>query len=116
MPFDWRAATDTGSSTSTLRVEPDQVLQLKAELQLIYTEVEDFLYNKGRNMVMRPLGADPVSHETADAFNENAQSALDAAFGYLGELQGVLNALDQAAKTYNLVEDTNTQTFRQGAQ
>jgi hypothetical protein len=111
MPFDWTATTATG--TSTLRVEPDQVLSLKAELQPIYAEVEDFLYNKGRGMQMQPLGADPVSHETAVAFNENAQAAIDAAWGYLDELKRVLDALDQAAKTYNLVEDTNTQAFRQ---
>lgn len=114
MPFDLAGVNDAAASTSTLRVEPAQVLQLRAELQLIHTAVEDFLYNKGRNMAMQPLGADPVSFEAADVFNENAKSALDATFGYLGQLQGVLNSLDQAVKTYNLVEDANTQTFRQG--
>lgn len=116
MPFDWKAATDTGPSTSTLRVEPDQVLQLKAELQPIYDEVDIFLQNHGQAMVMQPLGADPVSRETAEVFNENTQTAIDAARGYLDALKGVLDALDQAVNTYNLVEETNTQTFRQGAQ
>jgi hypothetical protein len=112
MPFDWSDAADTGPSTSTLRVEPDQVLQLKTELQPIYDEVEEFLNTQGRAMKMRPLGADPVSYEAAHAFNENAQSALDAAWGYLEALKDVLNALDQAAETYNLVEDTNAQVLR----
>lgn len=107
MPFNWADETNTGPSTSTLRVEPDQVLHLKAELQGIHDEVEEFLNTKGRAMAMQPLGADPVSYETAYAFNQNAQSALDAAWGYMAELQNVLGALDQAAKTYNLVEDTN---------
>jgi PE family protein len=115
MPF-WNGGTDTGPSRSTLRVDPAQVLQLKAELQPIYDEVEDFLNSRGRSMAMQPLGADPVSFETADAFNENARSALDAAWGYLAELKNVLSTLDQAVKTYNLVEDTNTQGFRQGIQ
>jgi PE family len=115
MPFDWSDATNTGPNTSTLRVEPDQVLQLKAELQLIYNEVEEFLETKAQAMTMRPLGADLVSLEAAQAFNENSQSAIDAALGYLDEVKRVLDALDQAAKTYNLVEDANTQTFRQGA-
>lgn len=118
MPF-WTGETDTpgtGPSTSTLRVEPEQVLELKAELQAIHTEVEEFLYGSGRAMTMRPLGADPVSSETAQAFNENTQAAVDAAFGYLEALEGILNALDQAAKTYNLVEDANTMAFRQDAQ
>jgi hypothetical protein len=115
MPF-WTGETETSPSTSTLRVDPGQVLQLKAELQPIHDEVEKFLNNKAPSMLMRPLGADPVSSDTADAFNENTQAAIDAAFGYLNELKSVLATLDQAVKTYNLVEDTNTQTFRQGAQ
>jgi hypothetical protein len=116
MPFDWTDATDAGPSTSTLRVEPDQVLQLKAELQPIYDEVDIFMQNHGQSMVMQPLGADPVSRETAEVFNENAQAAIDAARGYLDSLKGVLDALDRAVETYNLVEGTSAQTFRQGAQ
>lgn len=112
MPFDRGSAPGTAASRSTLRVEPQQVLRLKADLQLIRTEVEDFLLNKGRYMAMRPLGADQVSRAAADAFNENSRAALDAAFGYLGELQRVLDALDHVAATYSLVEDTITRTFR----
>lgn len=112
MPFDPADAASSGPSTSTLRVEPDQVLQLKAELQPIYDEVKDFLNTKAPAMMMQPLGADPVSSDTAQAFNENTQAAIDAAFGYLDELKGVLDALDQAVKTYNLAEDANAQLFR----
>ncbi|HYQ68462.1 PE domain-containing protein [Actinophytocola sp.] len=115
MPF-WKDGTDTGSSTSTLRVDPARVLQLKAELQPVHDEVEQFLLANELAWGVRPLGADPVSRETATAFNENASTAFDAAYGYLDELKAVLAALDQAAKTYNLVEDSNTQTFRQGVQ
>ncbi len=103
------------TSPSTLRVDPDQVLQLKAELQPIHDEVYEFLNRKASGMMMRPPGADPVSSDTADAFNENAQAAIDAARGFMGELKRVLDTLDQTIKTYNLVEDTNTQAFRQGA-
>lgn len=113
MPFN---TPDTGPSNSTLRVDPDQVLALKADLQPIHDEVEKFLNTNGRMMAMRPLGADPVSRETADAFNENAQAAVEAAWGYLNEIAGVLEALDQAVKTYNLVEDTTEQTFQLGVQ
>jgi PE family protein len=115
MPF-WKDGTDAGPSTSTLRVDPAQVLQLKAELQPIYDEVEEFLARRAPVMMMRPLGADPVSSETAQAFNENSQAAIDAARGYLAELKNVIGTLDQAAKTYNLVEDNNTQVFRHGVQ
>lgn len=115
MPFIETAATGPNPSASTLRVDPAQVLKLKAELLPIHDEVEEFLSRRAPAMMMRPLGADPVSSETAAAFNENTKAAIDAARGYLAELKNVLGALDQAVKTYNLVEDTNTQTFRQGA-
>jgi hypothetical protein len=107
---------NTGSSTSTLRVEPDQVLRLKTELQTIYDEVEVFLRRRTPTMMMRPLGADPVSSDAADAFNKNTQSAIDAARGYQDALKGVLDTLDQAVRTYDLVEDANTQAFRQVVQ
>jgi hypothetical protein len=116
MPFNLTGATDTGPSKSTLRVEPDQVLRLKAELQSVHDEVEQFLLANELAWGVQPLGADPVSRETANAFNENASAAFDAAYGYLDELKAVLDTLDQAAKTYDLVEDTNAQTFRQGNQ
>jgi hypothetical protein len=113
MPF---RPDGTGASTSTVRVDLDQVLRLKAELQPIHDEVETFLTRGASGMMMRPLGADPVSSETAEAFNENTQTAIDAARGYIAELKNVLDALDQAVQTYNLVEDANTQSFRQGVQ
>ena len=117
MPF-WTGDTANGPSTgpSTVRVDPDKVLALKADLQLIHDEIYEFLNTNAGAMVMRPPGADPVSSDTANAFNQNVQAAVDASWGYLDEVKSVLDALDQAAKTYNLVEDTNTQTFRQGIQ
>lgn len=115
MPF-WTGDTakpDTGPST--LRVEPAQVLKLKNELQDIYDEVEEFVTTKAHSMTMQPLGADPVSSDAARTFNENSQAAANATVGYLNELQAVLDALDQAAKTYNLTEDNHAQSFRQVA-
>jgi hypothetical protein len=98
---------------SNMRVDPAMVLQLKAELQPIHDEVEEFLNYEAEGMTVRPLGADPVSRETADAFNENSQNAIDMAWAYRDELKKTLDTLEQAAKDYNLVEDTNEQTFRQ---
>ncbi len=101
------------SRVSTMRVDPAMVLQLKAELQPVHDETENFLLNNTEAMAVRPLGADPVSRETADAFNENSRSAIEMAWAYLDELKNTLDTLDQAARDYNLVEDTNEQTFRQ---
>ena len=102
--------------TATMRVDTAMVLQLKAELQPIHDEVYAFLIDDAQAMVVRPLGADPVSRETADAFNENSQTAIDTAWVYLEELKNVIDTLDQAAREYNLVEDTNEQTYRQVAE
>lgn len=118
MPF-WTGDTGTPNSDagpSTLRVEPDQVIRLKNELQPIYDEVSEFLWTKAPSMIMKPLGADAVSSDTAKAFNENSRAAADAARGYLKELKAVLDALDQAAKTYNLIEDDRARAFRQVTQ
>jgi hypothetical protein len=98
---------------SNMRVDPAMILQLKAELQPIHEDVYTFLHNEAEAMVVRPLGADPVSRETADAFNENSRGAIEMAWAYLEELKNTLDTLEQAAKDYNLVEDTNEQTFRQ---
>lgn len=117
MPF-WTGDTgtpDTSAGPSTLRVEPDQVIRLKNELQPVYDEVNDFLRTKAQGMVMRPLGADAVSSDAATAFNENSQAAAEAARGYLDQLKAVLDALDQAVRTYNLTEDDRVQAFRQVA-
>ncbi|MFL6121699.1 PE domain-containing protein [Actinophytocola sp.] len=111
MPFR-TDGTNTGPSTSTLRVDPDQVLHLKTELQSIHDEVNKFLNRRAPAMTMRPLGADLVSSETAEAFNENSLVAIEVARGYLNELENILVTLDRAVRTYDLVEDTNTRTFR----
>lgn len=118
MPFSASAAGAIGAGLGlrTMSVDPDKILQLKAELEPIRDEVETFLNTKGRTMAMRPLGADPVSNETAEAFNENAQAAIDAAWGFRDELTNVVDTLGEAARTYRLVDDTHAQNFRQGDQ
>lgn len=99
---------------STMRVDPAMVTQLRNDLQPIYDDVENFLLNKAEAMTVRPLGADPVSRDTAAAFNENSKAAIQAAWGYHDELKRVIDALDQSATDYTAVEDTNEQTFRRG--
>lgn len=116
MPFNMGGEIGSAALTSSFRVDPDKVLPLKAELQPIHDEVSDFLNFTAQSMTMKPLGADPVSVDTAQAFNENIQSAIEAAWGYLDQLDGVLGALDQAVKTYNFVEDTQVQAFQRGVQ
>ena len=99
---------------STMRVDPAMVTQLKNDLQPIYDDVENFLLNKAEAMTVRPLGADRVSRNTAAKFNENSKAAIQAAWGYHGELMRVIATLDRSAKDYTAVEDTHEQTYRRG--
>jgi hypothetical protein len=116
MPFAPGGAVGSGLGMATLHVEPDQVLRLRNRLAAVRDRVENFLRDKAEALNVRPLGADPVSAETAQAFNENAQAAIDAASGFVDELNRVLGSLDQAAKAYNLVENTHAQAYRLAGQ
>jgi hypothetical protein len=98
---------------ATLRVEPDQILRLKTRLDAIRDEVGSFLRDNRQVLNVRPLGKDPVSDETAQAFNENADAALAAAWGYHHELTRVVDALDEAAKEYKRREEANAQKYQE---
>ncbi|GGM77163.1 hypothetical protein GCM10012275_54760 [Longimycelium tulufanense] len=107
------ALPDGGGGTTKLKVQPDKVLQLKRELEDVRDEVQTFLRNEAEGLKARPQGADPVSQDAAKAISENADTAIEVADAYVQRLTAVIDALDQAAKTYGLVEDTNTVDFRQ---
>lgn len=113
MPFAPGGAAGTGLGTVTLRVEPGEVIRLRNRLAAVRDQALKFLAENRERLYVRPLGADPVSAQTAQAFNENAQAALDAAWGFHDELTRVVDSLDQAAKAYNLTEDTHEQVYRQ---
>ncbi|WP_189054045.1 PE domain-containing protein [Longimycelium tulufanense] len=102
-----------GGGTAKLSVRPENVLQLKRELEDVRDEVRDFLLNNREALALRPQGADPVSLDAAKAVKENADTAVDVAETYIQRLASVIDALDQAAKTYGLVEDTNTANLQQ---
>jgi hypothetical protein len=112
MPFAPTGVTGSGPGTVTLRVDPDQVLRLRDRLDAIRDTVGTFLRDKAHALNVRPLGADPVSAATTRAFNENAESAIHAAKGFVDELKRVVDALDQAAKAYKLTEDIHERVYR----
>lgn len=116
MPFVPAGEVGSGLGLATLRVDPDQVVRLKTRLAAIRDKVLNFLVDKRETLNVRPLGADPVSAETAQAFNENAQTAIEAAWGFVDELTQVVDSLDAAVKAYDLVDDTHAQAFRQAGQ
>lgn len=113
MPFAPTGVTGSDPGTVILRVDPDQILRLRDRLAAVREHVHEFLVKKSELLDVRPLGADPVSVETANAFNENARSAVEAADGFIDELTHVVEALGEAATAYKLTEDTHEQVYRQ---
>ncbi|MBC6448071.1 PE domain-containing protein [Actinokineospora xionganensis] len=109
-------AIGSGLGMATMVVKPENILALRNDLTEIRDEVRDFLRYESELMRVRPPGADPVSRDSAEAFSQNAGSAIEAADGYVMELSAVIDALDETARAYGLVEETNTDTFLRGLQ
>lgn len=118
MPF-YAATPDRGGSGPsaggpvTMRVEPDKVLELKRRLEAVRDNVRDFLDRQGISLRARPLAQDEVSIEAARIFAENADTALAVSRKFVLELTKTIDQLGEIAKTYNLVEDTNTTAMQQ---
>jgi hypothetical protein len=118
MPF-YAAMPDrgsTGPSASgpvTMRVEPGKVLGLKARLEAVRDDVQDFLKEEGDNLRARPLAQDEVSVDAARIFAENADTALAMTKEFVKQLDQSISELAAITKTYNLVEDINTTAMQQ---
>lgn len=118
MPF-YAATPDEGSAGPsaggpvTMRVEPSKVLGLKARLEAVRDNVQDFLKVEGHNLRARPLARDEVSVEAARIFAENAEIALAVTKQFVDQLNLSIEQLGQIAKTYNLVEDVNITAMQQ---
>jgi hypothetical protein len=107
-------AVGSGLGMATMVVQPDNLLTLRNDLAAVRDEVQDFLRFEGPLMRVLPPGADPVSKDGAVAFTQNADSAIEAADGYVMELNAVIEALGETAKSYGLVEESTTDTFLRG--
>ena len=92
-----------------LIVDPDKVLLLKRGVEEERDRVRGWISrNRTRLNSVDPPGADPCSKETAKILAQNGEAALDAASGYVAQLQKMAQALDDIAKAYKLTEDHNT--------
>lgn len=107
-------AIGSGLGMATMVVKPENILALRNDLTEIRDEVQDFLEYEGPLMFVRPPGADPVSKDGAEAFSQNAESAIEVAYGYVKELTMVIESLNETARAYGLVEENNTDTFLRG--
>lgn len=107
-------AIGSGLGMATMVVKPENIIALRNDLTEIRDDVQDFLRYEGELMYVRAPGADPVSRDGAEAFSENAKSAIEAANGYVLELSTVIESLNETARAYGLVEETNADTFLRG--
>jgi hypothetical protein len=102
----------SGLPPATLVVQPDKILFVKRGLEDERDTILTFIRDKGRLLTsVPPPGADPCSEGVAEALSQNGQSALDAAKGYVEELTNIIDSLDETAKAYGLVEESNADKF-----
>ncbi|HEV7950587.1 MAG TPA: PE domain-containing protein [Glaciihabitans sp.] len=102
-----------GGGPVTMKVAPDQVLGLKAKLETVRDDVQGFVLDHRDSLHAIPMAQDEVSRDAAQDFSNNADMALDVTRQFLDELNRTIDGLDQAVKTYNLVEDVNTSAMQQ---
>jgi hypothetical protein len=107
------AGAPASAGPVTMQVEPGQILALKARYEAVRDTVRDFLENQRENLRGRPVADDDVSRDAASTFADNAAMAIDVTAKFISQLNLSIDQLDQAVKTYNLVEDVNTVTMQQ---
>ncbi|MDQ2588674.1 PE domain-containing protein [Saccharothrix yanglingensis] len=107
------AGTPVPARPVTMQVEPDQILALKARYEAVRDTIQDFLDTNRRSLRASPLADDEVSTDAASMFAENAGLAIDVTERFLDELNLNIDQLDQAARTYDLAEDTNENRMQQ---
>jgi PE family len=99
---------------ATLFVHPDQVLHLKHRLEARRLKIRDFMLAEGDKLVsVPPPGTDPCSARVADALGQNGETAVEALQGFADQLDNAINSLDEAARMYGLLEESNIDRFRQ---
>jgi len=106
-------AGSAGGAPVTLQVAPERILALKARYEAVRDTIQDFLDGNRYNLIAQPLADDDVSRDAARIFTENSTKAFDVTVRFIDELNLNIDQLDRAAKTYGLVEDTNTEAMQQ---
>lgn len=103
----------SGLPPAKLVVQPDKVLAVKQGFEKERDKVQRFLLYKGHMLAaIPPPGADPCSEGTVEALGQNGQSALEAAQGYVDQLNAIINSLDNTARAYGLQEQTGEDRFK----
>jgi len=102
-----------GGPAVKMTVQPEEVVRLKTRLEAVRDSVNDFVQNNGETLRGGPLASDDVSQDAAKDFAANAESAIDAARKFVGQLNNTIAGLEQAKSTYNLIDDTHATVMQQ---
>lgn len=101
---------DYASSPQQLSVEPSAIPAARAAFETALDKVTQQLAALAGTSTPAWAG-DPVSHETAQKFNDrthsDANSAVDVLKGYQKQLQGAVDALKATEARYRQVEGDN---------
>jgi PE family protein len=100
--------------TAHFTVDPDRVVKLRDDVKSIANDLQTYLSQSEHSFAMMPPGADPVSFDTADMFTGNGDRAMTAARAFYQRLKSFGEALDAAAKKYELADEEGNASFLSG--
>ncbi|WP_063798914.1 PE domain-containing protein [Nocardia sp. NRRL S-836] len=108
---------DGGGTSSTppefgqrkLRVDPSAIPEARKAFEHALSEFDNKIKQAVEDLPTRPWAGDPISSETAKAFNQQtSDAALTALATYRKQLQQVVDQLTKIEEQYRMVEGDNT--------
>jgi exonuclease VII small subunit len=97
----------------TMKVEPAEVVRLRAKLQAVRDSVNDFVRDNRIALRATPFADDDVSQDASKDFANNADKAIEVTRQFIDELEHTIDELDKAIKRYNLADDTHASAMQQ---
>ncbi|WP_300017082.1 hypothetical protein [Pseudonocardia sp.] len=109
-PTDFRSELD--AAVGVLRVDRDNVLQLRAGILAEADRLAEDLRVAQRECRVGLCGGDPVSPEAAAAFNSRIDGWLQHCARYIEALRASARTLDDSARRYGYTETEIADSFR----
>ncbi|MET1075335.1 MAG: PE domain-containing protein [Umezawaea sp.] len=100
------------AGSATMRVDPAEVVRLKTRLEAVRDDVRMFATDNRDALRGAPFADDDVSRDAAGDFADNAALALDTTRQFIDQLDLTIEALQRAADTYRLTDDTHSAAMR----
>lgn len=94
-----------------LQVTPQTVLQVRNGFLGEAQRLQDALRHHAANIVVGPVGGDPLSQPAANVFNEHIKFTLAKCQAYVNQLRTQGDKLSQTARSYGHTEQEIKQSF-----